>query len=382
MTLTVRDQRRAVALNRVLAGEWTQVEAAVVLGLSVRQVRRVLARYQADGPAALVHGNRGRRPAHTLDPAVRQRVQELARGRSAGLGDHHLTDKLAMEEQLVVSRSSVRRILREAGLPSPRKRRAPKHRQRRERMSQAGMLLQADGSCHRWLGPDGPFLTLIGGIDDATGTVPYALFREQEDAHGYFLWTERVVETVGIPQARYPGRHSIHQRHSTDPLVLAADLGALEGERFTQFGRAATELGMQLIHARSPQAKGRTLRLWATFQDRLGSERRLAGATTLAEAQVVLEAFLSVWGARFAVPAAQPGSAYRPLPAGVVLAEVLCFKYLRVVAADNTVQLGPHRLQPPAFARRGGRPAWTTPSSSARIGCNCCPLPPVPAMRA
>jgi hypothetical protein len=272
-------------------------------------------------------------------------VVALARGTYAGFNDQHLTEKLASVEGLALGRATVRRILREAGIPSPRKRRAPTHRQRRERMGQAGMLVQADGSRHRWLGPAGPFLTLIGGIDDATGEVPYALFREQEDAHGYLLWTQRVVQTVGIPQALYVDRHGIHQRHPTDPLTLAADPGALEGARFTQFGRAAAELGIRLIHARSPQAKGRVERLWRTFQDRLGSELRLAGATTLADAQAVLEAFLPQFNARFAVPAAQSGSAYRPLPADVVLGDVLCFKYLRVVAADNTVQLGEHRLQ-------------------------------------
>jgi len=352
ITLTQREQQRALVLTRVVAGHWTQREAAAVLGLSERQVRRRVATYQVRGPAGLMHGNRGRPPVHTLPTTVREQVVALARGKYAGFNDQHLTEKLAEAEQLVLGRATVRRILRDASVPSPRKRRAPKHRQRRERMSQAGMLLQADGSRHRWLGPDGRYVTLIGGIDDATSTVPHALFREQEDAHGYLLWLERVVQTLGIPQALYVDRHSIHQRHPTDPLVLMSDLGALEGDRLTQFGRAAAELGIRLIHARSPQAKGRIERLWGTFQDRLGSELRLAGATTLAAAQQVLEAFLPAFNARFAVPPAEPGSAYRPLPAGVVLAEVLCFKYLRVVAADNTVQLGEHHLQiQPSTAR-------------------------------
>lgn len=344
-TLTSREQQRAVVLTQVVAGAWTVAEAAQVLQLSTRQIRRLLRGYAARGPAALAHGNRGRRPVHALPDAVRRQVVALAQEKYVGFNDQHLTEKLATEEHLVLGRETVRRILRAAGRPSPRKRRPPQHRSRRERMAQAGILLQADGSRHRWLGPDGPFLTLVGGVDDATGTVPWALFREQEDAHGYLLWLWRVSQRVGLPHALYVDRHSIHERHVADPLVLSElMLGDGDG-RTTQFSRALAELGITRILARSPQAKGRIERLWGTFQDRLGSELRLAGARTLAEAQAVLEAFLPGFNARFAVPAAQPGSAYRPWPAGLVAEAVFCFKYLRVVGADNTVQLGTHRLQ-------------------------------------
>ena len=339
----MQEQQRAIVLTRVLAGEWTQEEAATALGLSDRQVRRLLRAYQTAGPAALMHGNRGRRPGHALPIATRERIVALARDKYVGFNDQHLTEKLAAEEQVVLGRETVRRILRAAGLPSPRRRRAPKHRSRRERMPQEGMLLQADGSRHQWLGPDGPYLTLVGGIDDATGTVPWALFREQEDTHGYLLWLQRVSQTAGVPHALYVDRHSIHERRAFDPLVLAEEL--VGGPRTTQFGRAVAELGITLIPARSPQAKGRIERLWGTFQDRLGSELRLAGARTLADAQAVLEAFLPIFNARFAVPAVHPGSAYRPWPAGLAPEQVFCFKYLRVVGADNTVQLGAHRLQ-------------------------------------
>ncbi len=343
ITLTKREQQRAMVLTRVVAGEWTQAEAAMSLGLSERQVRRLVRTYQTVGPAALAHGNRGRAPRHALSDATRDRVVALAREKYVGLGDQHLTEKLADEEQLVLGRETVRRLPRGAGITSPRKRRAPKHRGRRERMPQEGMVLQADGSRHQWFGPDGPYLTLVGGIDDATGTVPWAVFRAQEDAHGYMLWRERVVQTHGIPLALYVDRHSIHERRAQDPLVLSEEMTG--GPRTTQFGRVLAELGITHIPARSPQAKGRVERLWGTFQDRLVSELRLAGATTIGEAQQVLEGFLLAPGRRFAVPPAQPGAVYRPVPADMVLARVICFKYLRVVAADNTVQLGEHRLQ-------------------------------------
>lgn len=341
--MTQREQRRAMALNRVVAGEWTQAEAAMSLGLSERQVRRLLAAYRERGPAALVHGNRDRTPAHALSEATRAQVRRLAQDRYAGFNDVHLTEKLTEVEGLRVSREAVRRILRGADIASPRKRRPPKHRSRRERRAQEGMLLQADGSRHRWLGDGGPYLTLVGGIDDATGTVPWALFREQEDAHGYFLWLEQVVRRCGIPQALYLDRHGIHERRRADPLVLAADLQS--GDWTTQFGRALAELGISHVTAHSPQAKGRVERLWGTLQDRLVGELRLAGATTLADANRVLWDWLPSFNARFAVAAATPGSAYRPLPPELALETVLCFKYLRVVGADNVVGLGAHRLQ-------------------------------------
>ena len=343
--MSSQEQQRAKALTRVIAGEWTVAEAAISLGVSVRQVRRLLRAFREEGPAGIVQGNRGRRPAHALTATVRQQVVQLAQAKYAGFNDQHLTEKLAADEGIVVGRSTVQRLLREAGQASPRTHRSPAHRSRRERMAQEGMLLQADGSRHRWLGSDRPFLTLIGGIDDATGTVPAAVFREQEDAHGYLLWLEQVIRRQGIPQALYVDRHSIHERRSHDPLALAEELVGTASGRTTQFGRAVAELGITLIRAQSPQAKGRVERLWGTLQDRLRSELRPAGATTVAQAQAVLEDVLPVFNARFAVPAAVGGSAYQSVPEGVAPESVLCFKYLRTVAADNTVTLGEHSLQ-------------------------------------
>lgn len=332
-----------MVLNRVLAQEWSQHEAAEALGLSERQVRRLQAAYAREGPRALVHGNRGRPPAHTLSAEVRQRVVELAREKYAGFNQQHLTEQLAEHESLPLGRMTVRRILLAAGLQSPRRRRPPQHRSRRERRPQAGMLLQADGSRHDWLEGRGPYLTLIGGIDDATGHVPGAEFRAQEDAHGYMQWLWHVVEQEGIPLALYVDRHGIFRRRPREPLSLEEELA---GEPLpTQFGRVLQELDITPIYALSPQAKGRVERLWGTFQDRLGSELRLAKATTLKQANQVLAAFLPRFNARFAVPPAQEGSASRPLPAGFVPEQVFCFKYRRVVAADNTVQFAGQTLQ-------------------------------------
>src|SRR5450759_2966939 len=161
ITMNGKEQKRAMTLTGVVEGRLTAGEAAELMSLSGRQERRLRQAFVRDGPAALVHGNRGRRAAHALDPGLRSRVVGLADGLYVGCNDQHPTELLAEREGIALSRSSVRRILRAAGRRSPQRRRAPRHRSRRERMPQAGMLLQVDGSRHQWLGPDGPWLTLV-----------------------------------------------------------------------------------------------------------------------------------------------------------------------------------------------------------------------------
>ena len=343
VSLNRKEQQRAMVLNQVERGGLTGEQAAVLVGLSLRQVRRLLVAYRKEGVAAFAHGNRGQRPAHALPQETRKRVLALAQGPYAGCNHCHLQDLLAEREGLVVSRSSIWRILTAAGVKSPRRRRPPAHRCRRERYPQEGMLLQIDGSRHDWLEGRGPYLTLVGAVDDATGTAPYALFREQEDAQGYFLLLREIIGVKGMPLALYSDRHGIFQRSPKEPETMEEQLA---GERQpTQFGRALKELSIQAIFALSPQAKGRIERLWGTFQDRLVAELRLARATTLAEANQVLWAFLPRFNTRFGVVADQPGSAYRQPSPALDLDGVLCFHYQRTVAADNTVRFGRWALQ-------------------------------------
>ncbi|MDO8635403.1 MAG: ISNCY family transposase [Dehalococcoidia bacterium] len=339
-----KEQKRAVVLGKVDRGEITAAEAGKVVGLSVRHIRRLLARYREEGPRALSHGNRGRKPLHTLDPAIGSRIVELYESKYTGFNHVHFTEKLE-GEGINVSYSTVHRILLNSGIKSPRKRRPPKHRKRRERMPQRGMMLQIDGSRHDWLEGRGSWLTLVGGIDDATGEVPHAKFRLQEDAQGYFLFLKHISLTHGLPQSLYSDLHGIFIHKRKEGLTIEEDL---KGEpHLTQFGRLLKELEIEPIFALSPQAKGRIERLWGTFQDRLVSELRLAGAKTLEEANEVLEKFLEEYNAKFVTEPAQAGSCYRSLPPRVKLAEIFCFKYERTVANDNTVKLGGRLIQIP-----------------------------------
>ena len=341
--MTRSEQERAMICMAVLSGEMERGTAAAMLGISARQVRRVLAAYRQEGPAGVVHGNRGRAPVQTLSTAQRMRIVALAAGRYAGVNDTHLSELLAEEEGITVSRSTVRRLRVAAGLARPRTRRAPQHRSRRERMARAGMLVQIDGSQHRWLGAEASMVTLLAAIDDATGEVVGAHFRAQEDAAGYLALLLGVVRSVGCPQAVYHDRHGIFVRPARDRDTLAEQLaGAREP---TQVGRALQQLGIRSIQAHSPQAKGRVERLFGTLQDRLVVELRLAGVTTLEQATAFLPGFLARFNARFAVPAVDDTVAYRPLRPEQDVWQICCFAYQRVVANDDTIGFGGARWQ-------------------------------------
>lgn len=350
ITLTTTDQRRIIVLNHLAAAALTNEGAAEILGISVRQVQRLHSEYRKGGAAAIVHGNRGRRPAHALDPEVARRVVELATDKYAGFNQQHLTEMLQEHEGLDLSRPSVHRILTRAGILAPRKRRPVKHRRRRDRFAREGMLLQLDASRHDWLEGRGPILSLVGAIDDATSKVPWALFRDQEDAQGYFELMRQVVVDSGIPMAVYSDRHSIFWQTQDRELTLEEQLAGRRQP--TQFGRLLQELGVELILAHSPQAKGRVERLWGTFQDRLTSELRLAGATNRDQAQQVLATSLPRHNRMFSVPATDPETAWLAWPADRQLDEFFCFKYRRIVGKDHAVRLGAHLLDFPVDPAR------------------------------
>ena len=349
--LTQKEQKRLRVIAEVEGGRWSAAEAALVLGLSPRQVRRLRRSYREKGAAAFMHGNRGRPSAHRLSEAVRSRVTELGGSVYANCNDSHMRELLALREGILLSRKSVQRIRRQAGQKPKQRHRPPRHRSRRERMPQEGMLLQIDGSPHHWFGPDRPACTLLGAIDDATGKVVAVLFRPQEDAQGYFLLLRQVLQSHGIPLELYHDRHGIFQPNPKTPASIEDQL---EGRQLqTQFGRALEELGIGSIAAHSPEAKGRIERLWLTWQDRLVPELELAGIKDIRAANRFLPGFLRRHNASFAQEAEEPGIAYRPLDPSLDLERMLSFRYQRTVARDNTASLEGRRVQiPPGPKRR------------------------------
>ena len=335
MTLTQKEQTRLQILNSLMADHMTTEQAATLLGVSARHTRRLLTAYSKEGAAALAHGNRGRRPANATPDPLATDVVVLARTRYAGVNHTHLSELLREREGIDIGRNTLRKILTDAGVSSPRRRRPPKHRVRRQRMAREGMLVQIDGSFHRWLGEDGPQFTLLLAVDDATGCVVNALFCEYENTRSYLLLMRDLIRSYGIPLALYSDRHGVF-KHTPPSETASAP---------TQFSRAMGEIGVQLIFARSPQAKGRVERTAGTLQDRLVRELRLAGSTTIDDANRVLNDFLPRFNERFRVPSERTDTAYRVPDPELCLDTVLCVKYRRRVARDNTVKYRWRTLQ-------------------------------------
>ena len=339
----MKEQTRLCILNSILGKQCNAIEAAQLIGVSERHLWRLLAVYRKEGAAALTHGNRNRLPPNASSATIKAKVIDLASERYQGVNHTHFTELLAEREGIALSRSTVRRFLTSAGLSSSKHRQSPRHRCRRERMPQEGMLVQIDGSHHEWLEERGPYLTLLLAVDDATGSVPYALFQEQEDTEGYFRLMKGILEQKGIPLALYSDRYLVFRYHSKKEDTPEESL--TKKRNLTQFGRAMRELGITQVFARSPEAKGRIERANGTFQDRLVAEMRLAGISTLEEANRFLQEFLPRFNERFAVPPVQPELAYRPISADSDIDGILCFKERRRVAKDNTVQYEGKTLQ-------------------------------------
>jgi transposase len=340
-TLTMKDEKRLDVIQRVLRRDLTVVQAALMMGVSERQCYRIKARVDKAGAKGVVHGNRGRPCKRKTTEKMVRRVVELARGKYQGFNDHHLTEKLKEQEKIELSREKVRRVLRANGIGSPRKRRGIKHRSRRERRASEGMMLQVDGSPHDWLQGRGPRLCLIGAIDDATSKVMGALFASAESSWGYFHLFCEIFKEHGVSQSIYTDCHSVFWTDREPTLQEQL----INKKPTTEVGRGLEELGVTLILAHSPQAKGRIERLWNTFQDRLISELRLAKAKTVEQATVVLNRYLPVHNRKFAEPA-KTAPAWRKLSA-LKIEQALCFKQQRTVANDNTVSFEGTVLQIP-----------------------------------
>jgi transposase len=337
----MNDEKRLDVIQRVYRSELTVGQAALIMGLSERQCYRVKARVNKAGAKGVVHGNRGRPCQRKLKEKTVKRVLELARGKYQGFNDHHLTEKLKEQEKISLSREKVRRILRAEGIGSPKKRRGLKHRSRRERRPAEGMMLQVDGSPHDWLEGRGPPMCLIGGIDDATSKVIGGFFTQAESSWGYFTLFSDAFGEHGLPHSIYTDCHSVFWT-DREPTV---EEQLINKKPTTEVGRALDELGVTLILAHSPQAKGRIERLWNTFQDRLVSELRLAKAKTLEQAQAVLERYIPEHNRRFSKPAkAEP--AWRKV-SSLQIERALCFKQQRTVAKDNTITFEATVLQIP-----------------------------------
>ena len=346
-----KEALRPGLLRAARKGKLTNRELASAMKLTVRQVRRLRRRFEQSGAAGLVHRLRGRPSNRRLPVALRQRVVDLMTTTYLGLNDCHLTEKLREREGLPVSRSTVRRLRHALGRPAKHRRQPPRYFRRRQREARPGQRVLVDGSSYAWLGEHGPEFTALAAQDDATGAIVGLTFRPHEDLHGYAIALRQMFTTHGLPLELYGDRFGAFVRNDHHWSLEEQLAGR---RRLTQLGQVFEDLGITYIPAGTPQAKGRIERLWGTLHDRLSSELRLAGITTVGAAEAFLPHFLADFTARFAVPPRDPCPAWRPAPRD--LDRILACRYPRVVARDYTVSIPGRLLQlPPGAVMHGSR---------------------------
>ena len=329
--------RRVQILTGVIRGRLSVEQAAVAMGLSPRHTRRLVRRFEAEGAVALVHGNRGRPPTNRIPEALKARILDLASEEYAAFNDVHLKEALARDHGIHIGRETLRCWLRAEGRRAKRKRRTRKHRSRRPRRACRGMMVQWDGSHHRWLGPGGPRWVLMAAVDDADGSLVGARFLGTESGAGYLLLLEQILEREGIPETIYQDRHGALCRNDGSWSLEEQ----LAGEQApTQLGAILRELGVQPIFARSAQGKGRIERFFGVAQDRLVAELRRSQVETMEEANQFLEEYwIETYNSQFAQAPQESKTAYCRL-SDAQRRHLLSFRYVRTVAKDNTVCLG------------------------------------------
>src|SRR5271166_3086365 len=334
-------------LAPVLQGQRTQAEAARLLNITARHVRRLLQRLRQGGDSAIVHGLRGRPSNRQADAKLQLRILQEYRNHFLDFGPTLAREKLA-ERGLDVGLETLRQWLIAAGLWQPHQRRDT-HRQRRQRRDCFGELVQMDTSLHDWIEGRGESMVLVNMIDDATSRVDSG-FYAGETVTAHFDLLGRWLRRCGRPKALYTDRDSIFEYQSK---------GRGDPEGLTQFGRALQELGIGLILARSPQAKGRVERFFQTAQDRWVKELRLALVSTRAQANELADRrLIPEFNRRFTVTPASPNDAHRPLGPGHNLAAILSVQHERVVTNDYTVRFENriYQVDKPVYpGLRGGR---------------------------
>ena len=329
--MSVKELRRLHVIHHVIEKKMTQVEASGFLGLTDRQVRRISWRVRKGGDVGIAHQSRGKPSNRAIDGKTKTRVMKVYGTTYADFGPTLASEKLSEREGIPISDETLRRWLLDAGSTHVTRRKRP-HRQWRERKAHRGELVQMDGSHHAWFEDRGPGGVVMAYIDDATGRV-FARCYEYEGTVPAMDSFKRYGKRHGLPLAVYADQHSTY-KSPAEPTIEEQ----LEGQApMSQFERSLSELGVEMIHAHSPQAKGRIERLFGTFQDRLIKEMRLAGISTIAEANRFLDSYLPIYNRRFAIPPVQAADLHRPVPNGGELNRVLCIKTERALRNDFTV---------------------------------------------
>jgi hypothetical protein len=331
IVLRQKELKRLHIIHKVLEGAMTQGEAAELASLSVRQIRRIVQRLREEGDSGIIHRLRGKSSKRKLPVKLKDRIIHLYKTTYAEFGPTLFAEKLEEREDISLSRETVRALLIKEDLWK-KHRKGREHRQWRERKDHYGEMIQMDGSHHDWLEGRGPRCVFMGYIDDATNKV-FGRFYAYEGTIPAMDSLKRYIKKYGLPLRIYLDKHTTYKSPSSPTLE-----DELNGtEPLSEFGRALRELGVDLIHAHSPQAKGRIERLFNTLQDRMVKEMRLMGISTIEEANRFLISYLPRYNRRFAVKAKKKENLHRR-PKGLDLDSILCVKVIRTVKNDYTIQ--------------------------------------------
>lgn len=329
INMSRRELSRVEVMQQLKAKRITQGQAAEQLGLTVRHIKRLWRAYRAGGAQALVSKRRGQPSNHQLDADLKSQALALLESRYPDFGPTLAHEKLTEIHHLRLGRETVRQLMMANAVWQPHPAKAGRAHPMRPRRPRRGELVQIDGSLHAWFENRGPVCTLLAYIDDATGQVLELFFAPAETTFSYFAATRRYLAEYGKPLAFYSDKHGIFRINAE---------AAVTGTGLSQFGRAMTELEIEIICANSPQAKGRVERLYETLQDRLVKELRLRGISDLAAANAFMPEYRADYNRRFGVVPADLGDAHRALLPGDVLDQIFTLQTQRIISKNLTFQ--------------------------------------------
>jgi len=329
--MSQKESNRLYVIRQTITKAITQDQAAEILGLTARQVRRIARNVKLGGNAGICHKSRGRQSPNRITEKIKNKAVTLCRERYKDFGPTHASEKLLTIHQIKVSDETLRRWFQDGHVPYKSRKKRP-HRQWRERKPHRGEMVQMDGSHHDWFEGRGPWCVLMGYVDDATGTV-YARLYEYEGTLPAMDGFKRYISLYGLPQSVYLDRHSTYK--VTAKQTIDEELNDVQP--MSHFEKSLAHLEVKVIHAYSPQAKGRIERLFGTFQDRVVKEMRLAGVTNIAEGNIFLDSYLPEYNAKYAKEAAQKADFHRPIVNKRALDTILSIKTDRSLRNDFTV---------------------------------------------
>ena len=344
--LKQKDVKRATLIEACIKGQCTIKQVSTALGISERRVKQIKKEFKENGIKSIQHGNRGRKPKNTISDETKNKILELRHSYEYEISNFkHFQELLSERENINISYSALYKILRQAGIKSPKKHRKTKLHHRRKRKDSEGMMLQADGTPFDWF-ENGEKYSLHGFIDDATGKITGLYMCKNECLLGYLEVLRQTLENFGIPISLYPDKYSVFfpPKKVDDHITIEEQLNGRQ-KGITQFGRIVEELGIEMFPASSPQAKGRIERLWETLQSRLVTEFRINHITTIEQANEFLKGYINRYNSKFCVTANNSKSVFLKLSKRYNLDELLCVKFERAIDNAGVFSLNNSKFQ-------------------------------------